>query len=98
MRESTDLKQECIDKIKDYPTAARSIHLNLEEFCEEDMPFPAMIAFAAMCAAKKMEYLILNMHKLQSTVETIKLRVASNKERNDGIFKLCNEVLLETKL
>jgi len=51
------IKQEYIDKITDYDTAARSIHLNLQEFCDEDMPYPTMIAFAARCAATKIEFL-----------------------------------------
>ena len=63
--EEIDLKQEYIDKLTDYPTAARSIHLNLQEFCEEDMPYPAMIAFAAMCASKKIEYLRYRLQELE---------------------------------
>lgn len=55
--EDKDLKQEYIDKLTDYPTAARSIHLHLQEFCKEDMPYPAMIAFAALCASNKIEFL-----------------------------------------
>ncbi len=61
----SDLKQECLDKIKDYPTAARSIHLNLQEFCEEDMPYPAMITFAVMCASKKIEFLRERIQELE---------------------------------
>lgn len=66
-----DLKQEYIDNIKDYPTAARSIHLNLQEFCEEDMPYPAMITFAARCAAEKIEFLRKQISELNQQLGNI---------------------------
>lgn len=37
--------------IKTYPEAARSIHLNLAEFCDEDFAYPAMVAVAAQGAS-----------------------------------------------
>ena len=44
-------------KIETYPEAARSIHLYLKEFCDEEKPYPKMIADAAVEAANKIEEL-----------------------------------------
>jgi hypothetical protein len=42
-------------KIKTYPEAARVIALYLEEFCDKNLPYPAMIADAARKACFEIE-------------------------------------------
>ena len=44
-------------KIETYPEAARVIHLWLEDFCDESLAYPAMIAEAARRASKEIERL-----------------------------------------
>jgi hypothetical protein len=44
----------------DYPAAARSIALWLKDFCNEDLPYPEMIADAARKAAKEIDRLTKN--------------------------------------
>ena len=44
----------------DYPAAARSLHLNLAEFCDESLTFPAMIAEAGRRARAEIERLRLS--------------------------------------
>jgi len=45
------------EKIETYPEAARVIALWLGEFCDEDRPYPDMIAEASRRAAKEIERL-----------------------------------------
>ena len=47
----SDVPAEWADEPWDYSTAARSIALNLQEFCDESLPYPEMIADAARKAA-----------------------------------------------
>ena len=44
-------------KIETYPEAARVINLWLNEFCDDDRPYPDMIAEASRRAAKEIERL-----------------------------------------
>lgn len=42
-----DAKGEWVDPRTDYPACARVIALYLDEFCDETLPYPGMIAEAA---------------------------------------------------
>lgn len=55
--EDPKIKQEYVDKINDYPTAARSIALSLYEFCQKDMSYPSMITYAAYKAEQEIKRL-----------------------------------------
>ena len=45
------------EKIETYPEAARVIHLWLAEFCDENRPYPDMIAEASRRASKEIDRL-----------------------------------------
>jgi len=45
------------EKIETWPEAARVINLWLNEFCDDTMPYPAMIAEASRKAGKEIERL-----------------------------------------
>lgn len=45
-------------KIQTYPQAARSIEVNLKEYCEPSLPYPAMIAEAARRARVEIDRLM----------------------------------------
>ena len=63
---SLEIKEQYRKSIIDYPTAARSIALNLEQFCEEDLPYPAMITYAALQASDEIKSLKAQIKYLQS--------------------------------
>lgn len=56
-------------KIKEYDEAARVIHLHLNKYCDESLPFPAMVADAAREANKDIE---LFQKQNKELIETLK--------------------------
>jgi len=52
-----DFEKKARESIQTYEEAARVIHLWLKEFCDESLPYPAMIADAARQARRELDRL-----------------------------------------
>lgn len=78
-------------KITEYDEAARVIHLYLNEFCDESLPFPAMVADAARKADKEIKAIKDENEKLKQLF-AVQLDLVAQNEKLEQQNKMLIEI------
>ena len=90
--EAVEMSRDEKFKIAEYDQAARVIHLYLEEFCEESLPYPAMVADAAREAKKAYS-------SLKAEIEDLKRWRATDQavsEDKDAVIGRLNAEIIDS--
>lgn len=74
------------DVIMDYPTAARSISLWLDDYCDKNLIYPHMIAEASRLAKIKIDELTREKNRFEAVIQS--LQSQHNNSRKDYMTKI----------
>lgn len=77
--------------IEDYEQAARVTHLYLKDFCDESLPFPAMVADASRLAKKAIEFLQSEVIQANDEIEGHKILFNDTRVLWENLMNESNE-------